>query len=57
MGSSAAYCSLIGMLGFALLGADILVMGIMTVAVEDRFAGWLGRAVRVGIGGVAVTYE
>ena len=57
MGSSAAYCSLVGMLGFALLGADILVMGIMTVAVEDRFAGWLGRAVRVGIGGVAVTYE
>ena len=57
MGSSVAYCPLVGMLGFALLGAGIVVMGTMMMAVEDRFAGWLGRAVRVGIGGVAVTYK
>lgn len=57
MGSIAAYCSLVGILGFALLGADMVVRGTMTMAVEDQFAGWLGRAVRLGIEAVAVTDE
>ena len=57
MGSSAAYCSLVGMLGFALLGADMVVMGTMAMAVEDRSVEWLGQAVRVGIGGVVVIDE
>ena len=57
MGSSAAYCSLVGMLGFAVLGTDMVVMGTMMMAVEDQFAGWPGRAVRVDIRSVAVTNE